>query len=334
MDLGLSDIIELGIALLLALALIFISVSVIQGLSFRYGIAAEEAYILSNSSINSTALMKANQSYTSTLITLNSTLAVTITALRLGIDLAFIMLFSSLVILLAYTSTAIHIMSNLFKRTSKYILVAIISSIIYIMSFIFINLEYQYTFTLLTIITLASASIIIGISVQLLLYGRSSSNRYLSSIKISPNEPYSNIIKLRDALFNRFKGSISLLDKHFNSTALENLYRLLSDNGNIGSIRVITSKEMLDNRFYEDYKDIKREFENRGISFNIYIMNDRVAEEQHERFIFDSEVAYKIPPLNIINKKSEHIVRMPLRDAEERFKEVLSTSTKIENLKQ
>ncbi len=39
------------------------------------------------------------------------------------------------------------------------------------------------------------------------------------------------------------------------------------------------------------------------------------AARQHERLIMDSDLAYKIPPLNIINKKNEHIVGINGREA-------------------
>ncbi|EQD46801.1 hypothetical protein B2A_08729, partial [mine drainage metagenome] len=55
------------------------------------------------------------------------------------------------------------------------------------------------------------------------------------------------------------------------------------------------------------------------IGFEVRVMNPEDAAAQHERFIVDSERAYKIPPLNIINKKSEHIVSIKHGEALRRF---------------
>ncbi len=151
----------------------------------------------------------------------------------------------------------------------------------------------------------------------------------ITSINIVPSKPYSNMIKLRDELFSTFSGDIGIVDKHFNSQALENLHRLLGENNKIKKITIMTYNEMLDSSFSKEYRDLKNELKNIGIELEVRLMKPEEAAEQHERFIFDSESAYKIPPLNIINKKSEHIVKMSRRDAVKRFEELVFNSTKI-----
>ena len=60
-------------------------------------------------------------------------------------------------------------------------------------------------------------------------------------------------------------------------------------------------------------------------------MGGEDAVEQHERMIMDSEKAYKIPPFNIINRKSEHIVQLEYSGSRKRFDDIWNRSTKIEN---
>ena len=47
----------------------------------------------------------------------------------------------------------------------------------------------------------------------------------------------------------------------------------------------------------------------------------------------DSMLAYKIPPLNIINQKNEHIVGINIREVQFKFNNLWAKATKFENLK-
>jgi len=154
----------------------------------------------------------------------------------------------------------------------------------------------------------------------------------LRGININPSTPYANLMRLKEELFNGLSGDIRVVDKHFNSAAMTNLHRLLPDElSGIRSLSVITSAEMLNSGFGEDYRDMKQELKNRGIELEIRIMRSEEAASQHERFILDDKSAYKIPPLNIINRKSEHVVRMSLGDARRRFEYLMNNSAKLEN---
>lgn len=152
------------------------------------------------------------------------------------------------------------------------------------------------------------------------------------NIRIDPASPYANIVSLREQLFATLHGNVGVVDKHFNSKAMENLYRLLNGNfSNISSIRVVTSKEMLDSDFGSNFYDMQKELKNFGVEFEVKVMADADAESQHERFIFDDSHAAKIPPLNIINRKSEHITSAGLNESKKRFAELYQRALKYEN---
>ncbi len=149
---------------------------------------------------------------------------------------------------------------------------------------------------------------------------------------MDPNTPYANLAKLREQLFSTLSGDIKIVDKHFNSTAIANLHRLISDErGNLISIIVITSNEMLDSSFGDNYNDLKKELNNSNIDFQVKIMNKEDSGAQHERFIMDDRTAFKIPPFSIINKKSEHITKINIREAKKRFDYLFQRSVKYEN---
>jgi hypothetical protein len=162
-------------------------------------------------------------------------------------------------------------------------------------------------------------------------YGMSK-NKHEAGISINPTTPYSNIVRLKEELFDGLVGQVGIIDKHFNSAAISNLYRLIpaGDSG-IKEVRILTSAEMLDSGFNDNYRDLKNELKNREIGIELKIMKEEDAPVQHERFIVDDMKAYKIPPLNIIHKKSEHIVEMDHREAEKRFDYLYQRGIKLEN---
>jgi hypothetical protein len=151
-------------------------------------------------------------------------------------------------------------------------------------------------------------------------------------IMIEPDMPYTNLVKLREGVFSNLKGNVRIVDKHFNSQAVSNLHRLMGSGlSGVKRIEVLTTREMFDSRFLENYNDFKKELSNRGVELNFMLMDDRDSVNQHERFVFDEDRAYKIPPLNIINKKSEHVVSFSVRDARSRFEALAKNAIKYEN---
>lgn len=152
-----------------------------------------------------------------------------------------------------------------------------------------------------------------------------------NGLRIEPDAPYTNIVRLREGIFSKLHGEVRIVDKHFNSDAISNLSRLLETNGNINRIEIVTSPEMFDSKFQENYTDFKKEMNNSKVEIVFMLMSKEDSVAQHERFIFDDEQAYKIPPLNIINKKSEHIVDLRLGEARSRFDALMRNATKYDN---
>jgi hypothetical protein len=129
-------------------------------------------------------------------------------------------------------------------------------------------------------------------------------------------------------------GELKILDMHFDTNALDNLMQLVDKNmQQYTSISVLTSTMRLGDEFGKSYGDFKNELTNRKVAFELRVLSTEEAAKQHERVLMDNKTAYKIPPLNIINKKNEHIVGINHQEAENRFNNLWSKATKFENLK-
>jgi hypothetical protein len=99
------------------------------------------------------------------------------------------------------------------------------------------------------------------------------------------------------------------------------------------SISVLAKSDRLNNEFEKSYTDFKNELKNKNVEFELRILSDKEAFKQHERMLIDDSSAYKIPPLNIINKKSEHIVSINSKDALHRFNTLWSEAVRFENFR-
>jgi hypothetical protein len=151
-------------------------------------------------------------------------------------------------------------------------------------------------------------------------------------ISMDPATPYTNMLNLQHELFSRMAGHLRVVDKHFNTSSLENFHRLLDKHiANFTKITILTSKEMLDTNFSVSVTEFNKELESEGVTTEVRIMDAKDSAEQHERFIMDENTAYKIPPFNIINKKSEHITKIKLSDARSRFYYLYGRGSKIDN---
>ncbi len=153
-------------------------------------------------------------------------------------------------------------------------------------------------------------------------------------ISIDPDTPYSNIGMLSNRLMKKLTGDIRIIDMHFDVNGLDNLAKLVAGSmQQYSSISILTKPDRLSTEFWKSYTDFKNELKNRNVGFELRILVPEEAAKQHERLIMDGSLAYKIPPLNIINRKSEHIVSINHGEAEYRFRNLWSKATKPENMK-
>lgn len=153
-----------------------------------------------------------------------------------------------------------------------------------------------------------------------------------NTLTIDPSKPFSNMVALQEQLFTNMSGYLRVIDKHFNSAALANFHRLTEKKiTNFTKITILTSKEMLDSGFGSNLTDFKTELGEAGVGLEVKLMDDKDTVEQHERIMMDDKIAYKIPPFNIINKRSEHITRINFDEANKRFNYLYGRAIKMEN---
>lgn len=162
--------------------------------------------------------------------------------------------------------------------------------------------------------------------------GSHARRRSAAQISIDPKKPFTNMSIITNKLMKKLSGDIKILDMHFDERALSNLGRLVdASKSSYRSILVATGKERFDSKLKRHLDDFEKEMKNNGVHFEIRIMADEDFAAQHERFIMDDYAAYKIPPFNIINKKSEHIVSIKYAGAKNRFEKIWSRAVKPSN---
>ena len=293
----------------------------IQIFSMQYGVGGGA---LIQSTADNTTVVQGLQQFSGQLGTL----------FRSVIESWFSLILATLLLMIAFLLYLNR--ANKYDESSRrYLLLHAVVTLIYIVFFgiIYSGFNHQSISVLLYLgIFGMLAAAITDVYLEYSLHMASSKKPSSKGISIDPATPYTNIQVLRKELFSALKGNIRIVDKHFNSEALANLHRLIaSELESIDSVTVITSQEMLDNNFNIDYKDFLKELKNKEVGLEVKVMTPQDASAQHERFIIDDENAFKIPPLNIINKKSEHITKINLRDARTRFDYLYQNSIKLEN---
>ncbi|MGC8675966.1 MAG: hypothetical protein ACP5T3_00410 [Candidatus Micrarchaeia archaeon] len=248
------------------------------------------------------------------------------------------MLETYVLLIVALASLAISftmLITRAYKGASskRYAAWHVIASVLFLLLFVTVLAYFSYSGTGMNIeiAAYATLALAIGADAYFLTMQHKRQTQQARTVEIEPELPYANIIKLREAVFASLNGNVHIVDKHFNSEALENLYRLVSRNTSIKSISIVTHTEALDSGFGKNYNDFKKELTSKGTEVSLFIMSDADAVMQHERFIFDNSSAFKIPPLSIINEKSEHITRIRRADAKARFDELAKNAIKYEN---
>ncbi|MGC8670036.1 MAG: hypothetical protein ACP5TL_02705 [Candidatus Micrarchaeia archaeon] len=258
-------------------------------------------------------------------------LATQSTATAFGLYITYILLPFGL---MAFTISALLLFSRLYARINWIIL--ILTSVIFAMIATILNATFSIgDYRPIFILPYFSSLLVLIPGVYSLKVSRSEEKQTRATpIAIDPRTPYSNMIMLSNRFMAKLKGNIRILDMHFDSKALENLARLLqSHKESYRSFMVLSKKDRLGREFSIEYWDFIEELKKNGIEFELRVVPEELTIEQHERFILDDNIAYKIPPLNIINKKSEHIVSINHDEALNRFNYLWSKSTKFENIK-
>ncbi|MDE1768792.1 MAG: hypothetical protein KGH62_05510 [Candidatus Micrarchaeota archaeon] len=213
-------------------------------------------------------------------------------------------------------------------HTAFAVIYGLIFYIIYVNSSQYLNEPYMWAIYLGV-----ALSIILGVALNYIMrMPVDHASALKRTLKVDPARPFSNMLELQEHIFSRLGGHLKVVDKHFNSAALTNFHRLVSDNlKQFSEITIITSTEMVDSNFGRNIADFKKELEANNVGFELRFMDENDKVDQHERMMLDDSVAYKIPPFNIINKRSEHIILIKHEEAQRRFAQLYGRAISFEN---
>ncbi|MDE1868764.1 MAG: hypothetical protein KGH60_02240 [Candidatus Micrarchaeota archaeon] len=254
-------------------------------------------------------------------------------SIQIGVYFSYIMLPFALI------SFAIGVLWLFSKSYLKmFALVLVFSSIVSILLTLFLQLSYVFGGIFTAVGAPFIGPLLSLVAAGYALYAARSkqpAKRAVSQININPETPFSNMLMISNRLMSKMSGDLRILDMHFDAAGLENLARLIPKSSSaFTKISVLTKGDRLGDDFAKIYEDFKAEMRHKDIEFEIRILNPEDAAHQHERMMLDQDAAYKIPPLNIINKKSESIVSIKRNEAAARFQRMWQRGTKLENLRQ
>lgn len=121
-----------------------------------------------------------------------------------------------------------------------------------------------------------------------------------SSIFIDPARPYGNKIWLKRVLLD-CKGYIYWLDKHFTPAGLEYLWET-ADANKIKNIKILSLglDVHVTVKAVKEYKDLKKEFSNKGIILEWFKIDSAFIRDTHDRWILSDKMAWNLPDVNTI----------------------------------
>jgi hypothetical protein len=306
-----------------ALMLIFGSVYIVYKLSFLYGVGVGGA--------------TQSVAYNNSVATELQSLVIGASTIREGILESFITFVVALAVGAASFILLLSRRDLPSKMTSKYTFMIAILSLVFILLFFIASSSIPYGYgSTYELLPYLGFLICVGSTGYIEYIIRTKQHktgaRGRMSVAMDPSKPFSNMVSVQEQIFSNMAGHMRIIDKHFNSTALQNFYRLLEkDIGNYTKITILTSKEMLGSSFAQEINDFRTELTGAGIELDARLMDDKDTVEQHERIIMDDRIAYKVPPFNIINKRSEHITKINFKEADSRFTHLCARAIKLDN---
>ena len=249
-------------------------------------------------------------------------------SLPIGMHITYIMLPFAL---LMFAIGVLWLFSKAYVRLAGSVVA--FSAFAFILLSVILDTDFSFSALQVPAPYIAGALSLVGGVLAMLESAGKQQHRATRPIEINPERPYSNMLVIANRLIGRMEGEVSILDMHFDPKAMDNLTRLADKSvGNVSKVRLLTRADRLGRDFEKSYMDFVEEMHNLKIEFELRIMNPDDAAQQHERLIMDSRSAYKIPPLNIINKKSEHIVSIDHAHAKSRFDFLWNRGTKYETV--
>lgn len=122
----------------------------------------------------------------------------------------------------------------------------------------------------------------------------------IEELGVQPEKPFTNLTQIYK-LMSSLRGPVLLLDKDFSEEGFKFLQKL--DPSRTKKAQILGSRSRLSSALKEMYKAFKIEMQNRGITVDFRILDDKDSKEIHDRYLISRDAAYNTPPWNIIHKK-------------------------------
>jgi len=123
-----------------------------------------------------------------------------------------------------------------------------------------------------------------------------------------PKTPFSNKKAVRN-IISSCREYIYWVDKYFSRAGLD----LLADSINVQevkNIRILMSPEKVNVKFLSLYKDLEKEFKDKGVKFEIRGLTDRrLGADIHDRWVISKNLCYNIPSTDTIARGQYSEVR-------------------------
>ncbi|MFC2038981.1 DEAD/DEAH box helicase, partial [Chloroflexota bacterium] len=119
-----------------------------------------------------------------------------------------------------------------------------------------------------------------------------SKNGIPASSVIKPEEPYSNIVKMRQIL-RISEEYIYWADKHFATRALEEII-IISDPSLIREIKILSGPDNVNRRAQNEFHRFKEELNSKGINAEWRIL----VKFSHDRYLLSKNYCFNVPPVN------------------------------------
>ncbi|MGQ9588588.1 MAG: DEAD/DEAH box helicase [Thermoplasmata archaeon] len=119
-----------------------------------------------------------------------------------------------------------------------------------------------------------------------------------AAVTIRPEEPYSNLVKLRRIL-RESEEYIWWADLHFHSRGLEELIVCI-DPAIVHDVRILSGPANVDERAKREFARFREEVQRKGINADWRVLRDFA----HDRFIVSKNACFNVPPINSILRGS------------------------------
>lgn len=125
-----------------------------------------------------------------------------------------------------------------------------------------------------------------------------------SSYRITHRTPYSNIMRLRNAL-RACEGNVMWVAKHFPKKGLEPLSEEITGE-NFTSVKVLCGPANVTHKMRSDFQRFQTEMSNRDIEAELRVITNKdYLGRLHDRWILSDGASWNIPPVNSLYQNQE-----------------------------